>query len=75
MAKNRLEKSESPASVDFYYLDLLAFRSVSHTVAETYKIHHESPQVLLIQNGECIYDESHNGISMEELAENLRLQN
>ncbi len=30
---------------------------------------HESPQVLLIRNGACVYDESHNGISMEEIVE------
>ncbi|MBU3714759.1 MAG: bacillithiol system redox-active protein YtxJ [Ferruginibacter sp.] len=67
IAKNRLEQSEHPANVDFYYLDLLAFRSISQTVAEMFKVYHESPQVLLIKNGECVYDESHNGVNMDEL--------
>ncbi|MCC6185513.1 MAG: DUF2847 family protein, partial [Chitinophagaceae bacterium] len=33
--------------------------------------HHESPQVLLIRNGACTYEESHNGISMADLEEQL----
>ncbi|MEY4278976.1 MAG: hypothetical protein RL377_980, partial [Bacteroidota bacterium] len=27
------------------------------------------PQVILIKNGECIYDESHYGIMMDEVIE------
>lgn len=71
MAKSRLERAEAPESVDFYYLDLLSYRPVSAKVAEVFSVHHESPQVLLIKNGECTYEETHNGISMEELAENI----
>lgn len=67
MAKARLERAGSPESVAFYYLDLLAFRSLSQQVAEMFHVHHESPQIILIKNGECIFDESHNGIRMEEI--------
>ena len=38
-------------------------------IAEKFKVHHESPQVLVIINGECTYDESHMGISMDEIIE------
>ncbi len=34
-----------------------------------FNIHHESPQVLVIKNGECIYDESHMGINMGDIEE------
>jgi bacillithiol system protein YtxJ len=34
-------------------------------------VHHESPQVLLIVNGECIFDTSHLDISVSELQEAL----
>ncbi|MBL7713048.1 MAG: bacillithiol system redox-active protein YtxJ [Chitinophagaceae bacterium] len=71
MAKGRLERAEAPESVDFYYLDLLSYRPVSAKVAEVFSVHHESPQVLLIKNGECTYEETHNGISMEDLAGNI----
>ena len=69
MAKNRLEKSEVPNNVTFHYLDLIANRNISNLVASTFFVEHESPQVLIIKNGECIYDDSHSGISMKDIAE------
>lgn len=69
MAKNRLDRSDAPESVRFYYLDLIAHRDISNKIAEDFFVEHESPQVLLIRNGACIYDESHNGISMDEILE------
>ena len=69
MAKGRLERSTAPESIAFYYLDLIRYRRISNKIAEDFHVPHESPQVLLIKNGECIYEESHNGISMGEIAE------
>lgn len=69
IAYQRLNNSKQTAAADFYYLDLLKFRSLSNKVAEIFREHHESPQVLLIKNGECIYTESHIGITMKELIE------
>ncbi len=67
MAKSRLERSELPANVQFHFLDLIKYREISNKIEEIFDVNHESPQVLLIKNGTCIYDESHNGISMEEI--------
>jgi len=50
-----------------YYLDLLAFRNISNAVAERYQIGHQSPQVLLIRNGKCVYSASHSDISRDAL--------
>lgn len=69
MSKSRLDREETPEGIDFHYLDLLTYRPVSNLVAEVFDVHHESPQVLLIKNGECVYDESHNGITMDEIVE------
>ncbi len=68
MAKNRLEREKPVDNVSFYYLDLLRYRPISNKVAEEFHVHHESPQVLLIKNGECTYEETHNGINMQEIA-------
>lgn len=68
LAKSRLEKKQAPATIEFYYLDLISYRPISKKIAEDFKVYHESPQVLLIKNGECIYEESHIGIRMEEIA-------
>ena len=67
MALNRFERAATPEKVDFHYLDLLNFRAISNEIASFFQVHHESPQVILIKNGECIYDESHYGIMMDEL--------
>ena len=69
MVKNRLYKNDLPEGVDFYYLDLIKFRSVSNKVADLFNIRHQSPQVLLIKDGKCVYDENHSGITMEEIVE------
>ena len=67
MALDRFERAEPPENVDFHYLDLLNFRAISNEIADFFQVHHESPQVILIKGGECIYDESHYGIMMDEL--------
>lgn len=69
MAKNRLERNFHPVNIDFYFLDLLAHRSLSQKIAEVFEVPHESPQLLLIKNGHCIYNESHTGINMNEVLE------
>ena len=69
LVKHRLERAPQPGDVDFYYLDLLNYRPISNKIAESFRIDHESPQVLIIRNGECIYDESHLGISMDEIVD------
>lgn len=69
VAKSRLERAKAPEDVDFYFLDLIKYRDISNKIESDFKVHHESPQVLLIKNGECVYEESHNGISMDEIEE------
>lgn len=69
VAKSRLERNTPPQDVDFYFLDLIKYRNISGKIAEDFAVYHESPQILLIKNGECVYDESHSGISMDEIAE------
>ncbi len=70
MALSRMERNwTDTAGIKPYYLDLLENRSLSRTVAETFGVQHQSPQVLLIQNGECIYDNSHMGISFQALTQ------
>ena len=60
-------KTEDSDIITPYYLDLIAFRSLSNLVAERFGIPHESPQVLLIEKGKVTYHESHYGISYAEI--------
>lgn len=54
-----------------YYLDLIQHRDISRHIADTFDVYHESPQVLLIKDGVCIYDASHLDIRVSELREEL----
>ncbi len=65
--KTRLGKAASIPNVDFHYLDLIAYRSLSNKIAEDLEVYHESPQVLLIQNGKCVFYESHMAIRMADI--------
>jgi bacillithiol system protein YtxJ len=68
MAFRRL-KSESLKGYDgpFYIVDVIKDRSVSRAVADLFGVGHESPQLLLIQNGRCIYNASHEDVSLQPL--------
>lgn len=50
-----------------YFLDLISFRELSNRVADQFSVEHESPQVLLIRNGNAIYDRSHFDIEFGEI--------
>ena len=69
MVLNRLERSKSSDAVDFYFLDLIQYRPISAQIAEKFHVAHESPQVLVIKNGSCTFDESHMAINMDEILE------
>ncbi|WP_339837499.1 bacillithiol system redox-active protein YtxJ [uncultured Maribacter sp.] len=49
--------------MDFYFLDLLANRDVSHEVASFFGVMHQSPQLLIIKNGVVVIHDSHGAIS------------
>ena len=68
MALSRMERNWSDQlGIKPYYLDLLANRPISSRIENEFGIEHESPQVLLIRNGECVYDASHMAISFAGL--------
>lgn len=58
MFQQEWNNNESPV----YYLDLLNYRSVSNAIASQFQIEHESPQVLVIKNGVCVYHATHQAI-------------
>ncbi|HOX82624.1 MAG TPA: bacillithiol system redox-active protein YtxJ [Chryseolinea sp.] len=69
---DRLErnwKEEELGKLKPYYLDLLNFRNISHAIAQKFDVEHESPQVLIIENGKSIYDQSHFGIDYKSVKE------
>jgi len=71
MAKKRFELDWDviPEDTNLYFLDLISHRAISAQIAETFQVHHESPQILLIKDGNCVLDASHSDISADEVAE------
>lgn len=67
-------KLEEVKNLDTYFLDLIQYREVSNYLAEKLNIQHQSPQVLIVKDGRCIYNESHFGINYEEISE-IALEN
>ncbi len=69
MALSRLERqwNVEAGKLPTYYLDLLNYRDLSGLLAQEFNVEHQSPQVLLIKSGVCVYNQSHNGISMTDL--------
>ena len=53
--------------LDFYYLDILAFRPVSNLVAEEFGVVHQSPQVIILFQGQRVFDCSHFQIGLDRI--------
>ncbi|GAB3228367.1 bacillithiol system redox-active protein YtxJ [Algoriphagus aestuariicola] len=60
-------KTEDGERVVPYFLDLIAFRSLSNQIEAEFGVPHESPQVIIVRNGRAVYDNSHFGISYPEI--------
>ena len=69
MAKNRLDKNYAPGATPFYFLDLIKYRHISNKIADHFNVRHQSPQILVISKGKCIFTESHSGIVFDEIEE------
>lgn len=72
-AKHRLEDGYDldPEKTPLYYLDLRANRDISNEIASRFGVIHQSPQIIILQNGQAIFDTSHHAVSLDELKQNL----
>ena len=52
---------------DTYYLDLHAHRDISNGVAQKFGVIHQSPQLLVVKNGQVVYHTSHGAITDVDL--------
>ncbi|MFV0541693.1 MAG: bacillithiol system redox-active protein YtxJ [Aestuariibaculum sp.] len=52
---------------NLHYLDLLANRDISNTIASKFEVFHESPQLLVVKNGVVVAHESHGSINNLDL--------
>lgn len=52
---------------ELYFLDLIAHRDISNKIEQLTGVIHQSPQAILLRNGEVLYEASHNSISAREI--------
>ena len=76
-ALDRLErnwKEDEMGNVKPYFLDLITYRQTSNRVAAQFDVEHESPQVLIIDKGEAVFDRSHFDIDYGQILKAYRTQ-
>jgi bacillithiol system protein YtxJ len=69
----RLQKNCCPGDVDFHFLDLTNYNPISEKVSEVFGVSHQSPQILVINEGQCIFHESHPDISLEGILQHTTI--
>lgn len=63
MVLRQFEKTFQPDEHSvLYFLDLLRHRDISNAIAERFNVTHQSPQILVIENGSCTRHASHHQI-------------
>lgn len=64
-----LEKQmqESDKNFGYYFLDLLAYRSISNEIESRFDVVHQSPQLIVLENGKAIYNASHQNIDLDKI--------
>ncbi|MFZ1800348.1 MAG: bacillithiol system redox-active protein YtxJ [Chitinophagaceae bacterium] len=68
MALSRIDKKEiASLNADFYLLNIIRNRQISNLIEKDFRVIHESPQLLIIKNGICVYNESHSAIRFSEV--------
>ncbi|MFI5138068.1 MAG: bacillithiol system redox-active protein YtxJ [Sphingobacteriales bacterium] len=67
MVKKRVELDwdKLPENLPLYFLDLIKYRELSNLVSTAFDVYHESPQLLVIKDGECVLDLSHGQVCLE----------
>jgi bacillithiol system protein YtxJ len=68
IAKMRLaDISNLSITIPLFLINVIESRMLSNAIADLFDVHHESPQVLLIHQRDCIFESSHLDITSDEL--------
>lgn len=69
MAYRQLKSEVSAVSdvdIPLYIVDVISNRRESQAIASNFQVQHQSPQILVVKNGECLYDASHERVSLQD---------
>lgn len=69
MVLNLFEKNPilQEDSFDLYFLDLQHYREISNEIAQKFQVLHQSPQLVVVKNGQMVAHGSHGGITEIDL--------
>ncbi|MEL7833897.1 bacillithiol system redox-active protein YtxJ [Fodinibius sp. Rm-B-1B1-1] len=73
VAKGTLEQASEKIlqHADMHFVNVVNSREASNEIASALDIRHESPQVILVDDGEAVWHGSHGSINAEELLDHL----
>lgn len=71
MARREVIEFAKDTEIPIFQVDVLAQRPLSQYIAKHVGIRHESPQILLIQQGVPIWDASHGAIRVKTLKDQV----
>ena len=61
------ESYDMDLDIDLYFLTIQSHRDVSNAIEDKFGVRHESPQLLIVKNGEVVFHTSHGAISDTDL--------
>lgn len=51
----------------YYFLDLLAHRDISNQIEDRFGVTHQSPQLIVLEQGKAVYNASHQSIDLDKI--------
>jgi len=63
--EKQMENSDKDYS--YYFLDLIAHRNISNEIESQLDVVHQSPQLIVLENGKAIYNASHQSIDLDKI--------
>ncbi|MDZ7805670.1 MAG: bacillithiol system redox-active protein YtxJ [Gracilimonas sp.] len=64
---------EKLQKLDLYIIDVISQRQLSHEISEYFKVRHESPQVIILKDGQLIWNASHGDVRTEVILKAINL--
>ncbi len=61
------QMQNSDKNYSYFFLDLIAHRNISNEIESRFDVTHQSPQLIVLENGKAVYDASHQSIDLDKV--------
>ncbi|RRQ45343.1 bacillithiol system redox-active protein YtxJ [Chryseobacterium sp. SC28] len=61
------QMQNSDKDLAYYFLDLLAHRDISNQIEDRFGVTHQSPQLIVLEQGKAVYNASHQSIDLDKI--------